>query len=390
MKTLFSIVLLLMSFPTFSQSLYQIADTTKKWSTLTYGYWIWNVIQCGGTSRHKFGEEVVINGTPYLSVYESQDSLQQNWYQVGFLREDTMSSKVWFTRGDPDEIGLIYDFNLQVGDTVNIDNYYVFEDALLVCQSIDSIIINGSVKKCIFLHAPDSYEFDVWIEGIGSRYGLLVGGFYNAPGGASSLLCCTKNDTLIFADTVFNTCYIDEFYPTITSEFFDTAYLNTAYEFQVQLGGISTVDSFALIGDVIPEGFDFDETTGLLTGIPASTGLLPCVITVMNYDIGNLTDILYSYIPVVLPAKIEEIPKQSEIEIYPNPCGTSFLISYTGNLIHNFNVGIYNCHGKLIDEFTMDCNAFRVDCSAYKNGVYFLKFTDLNNRIFKIEKLIKK
>jgi len=392
MKTIITTILLFISFLTFCQSAYQFADSTKKWNTIYYGFWSWGIAHCGGTKTNKLQGEVVFNDTIFFNVYETQDSLQLDWGQIGYLREDTVSKKVYYSEWLPEEIGLLYDFNLLVGDSAIIDNYYVgFEDVLLICDSIDSININGSLKKRFYLHSPDYGGADIWIEGVGSKFGLLYSGVncYGMTGGGTDLLCCSKNDTVIYMDSTYNSCYIEEFYPKITSESYDTAYLNTFYEFQVQISDTINIDSFALIGDVIPEGFEFNEATGFITGMPTTVGSFPCIITTRNYDIGFLTSILYSDINVVLPTTVKDQPKQSEIKIYPNPFSTNFSISSNIKL-KDFYLEIFNCEGKMIEKKTITEIDCKVDCSNYKNGIYLLKITDKNQKIFKIEKIIKK
>jgi len=394
MKTLLTSILLVISFLTFSQSQYQIADSTKKWNTVYYGFWSWGIAHCGGTKTNKIAGEVIFNDSTFFNVYEAQDSLQQEWDQVGYLREDTISKKVYFSAWDPEEIGLIYDFDLTVGDSVVIDNYYVgFEDVLLICDSIDSISINGNSRNQYFFSTPNMGGIsDIWIEGIGSKFGLLYSGYGGAgyAGGGMDLLCCSKSDTIIYIDTVYNSCFIQEFNPKIANEYYDTAYLNIPYEFQLQITDTNNIDSFALIGDVIPENFEFDETTGLLTGMPSETGSFTCIITIRNYEIGFLTDILYSDIIVVLPTTIKDIPNQPVIKIHPNPFNRNFSISYNGNLKDSYYLEIFNCDGIMIDKKTITETTYKVDCNNYKKGIYLLKITDLNQRILQIEKIIKK
>lgn len=393
MKPLLTTILLVISFLTFSQSPYQIADSTKKWNTVYYGFWSWGITHCGGTKTNRIAGEVIFNDSTFFKVYEAQDSLQQDWDQVGYLKEDTISKKVYFSEWDPEEKGLIYDFDIAAGDSVVIDNYYVgFEDVLLICDSIDSLNINGSFKKRFFLSSPGFWDTDIWIEGIGSKFGLLYSGFNGSlmVGGGMDLLCCSKSDTLIYFNSTYNSCFIQEFYPKISSEYYDTAYLNESYEFQLQISDTNNVDSFALIGDVIPEDFEFNETTGILTGMPSTTGSFPCIITVKNYDIGFLTDILYTDIIVVLPTTIKDLPKQPEIKIHPNPFSRSFSITYNGNLTDSYYLEIFDCEGKMIDKKTITETIYKVECSNYKNGIYLLKINDLNQRILKIEKVINK
>jgi len=391
MKIIITTILLFISFLTFCQNPYQIADSTKKWNTVYYGFVSWGIAHCSGTKINKFQGEVIFDDTTFLKVFETQDSLQQDWNQIGFLREDTISKKVYYSEWLPEEIGLIYDFDLLVGDSVIIDNYYAgFEDVLLICDSIDSISINGSLKNRFYLNSPDFGGTDIWIEGIGSKFGLLNSGIGGAgyAGGGMDLLCCSKNDSVIYMDSTYNSCYIQEFYPKIVSESYDTAYLNTVYEFHLQISDTITVDSFALIGDVIPEGFEFNVATGVISGMPLTVGSFPCITTIANYDIGFLTDILYSDIIVVEPTSVRDQPKQSEIKIHPNPCSTSFTISSNIKL-KGFYLEIFNCEGKIIDKKTITETELKVDCSNYTKGVYLLKITDKNQKIFKIEKIIK-
>jgi hypothetical protein len=394
MKILFSTIVMLISHLTFSQSAYQIADSTKIWNTVYYGAGSWNIKYCGGTKTNKIEGEVIFNDSTFFRVYESRDSLQQDWNQVGYLREDTISKKVYFSKGLPEEIGIIYDFDLEVGDSVIIDNYYVgFENALLICDSIYPVNITGISRNQFFFSTPYVGGIsDIWIEGIGSKNGLLYSGIGGAgyAGGGQDLLCCSKSDTNIYMDTVYNSCYIQEFYPQIISEYYDTAYLNEYYEFQLQVSGTSTIDSFALIGDVIPEDFEFNETTGLLKGTPHTIGSFPCIITAKNYDLGFLTDILNSGIMVVLPTAIKDKQKQPEIIIHPNPFSSCFSISFNENPYDIFYLEIFNCEGLLIDKRTINKNSYKVDCSTYKTGMYLLKISDLNSRTLKIEKVIKK
>lgn len=390
MKTLISITLVLVSLLAFGQSQYQIADTAKKWNTVSVGMESMGIIRCNGTKTTKFQEEININDTIFFRVFEAQDSLQQNWSHIGYLREDTLSKKVYFSGGNLDIIGLIYDFGLSVGDSVIINNYYAgYEDLLMVCEGIDSVNINGTYKKEFYLRAPYYGTYDSWIEGIGSRFGILYSG-YNAPGGEKDLLCCSQNDAVIYMNPNYNACYYQEFHPQIVSESFDTAYLNTSYEFQLQLSHTIDVDSFSLIANVIPAGFEFDETTGVLSGMPAALGSFPCVIMVENYDLGFLTDIIDTVIHVVMPTAIKDELGQAAIKIHPNPFSTSFLIALEKVSKDFYYLEIFNHEGKLIDERTLTENQCEIDCSAFKNGIYLLKITDSNQQIIGIEKVMKK
>jgi hypothetical protein len=261
----------------------------------------------------------------------------------------------------------------------------------LICDSIDALNIDGSLKKRLYLHSPGFAGSDIWIEGIGSKFGLFYSGFNGSSmgGGASDLLCCSKNDTVIFMNPTYNSCYIEEFYPKIASELYDTAYLNTFYEFQVQISDTNNIESFELIGDVIPDGFQFDLATGLLTGMPNAIGSYPCIITIKNNDLGFLTDILEADINVVLPTTVQNQPKQSGIKIHPNPFNTSFSISRDVKPQEFYYLEIFNCEGEITGKRTITETACKIDGSNYKKGIYLLKFTDENQNLLQLEKVIK-
>jgi len=393
MKTLFATSLVFVSLLAFGQSPYQIADSTKRWNTVTYGFFAWNIVGCNGTKTTRFQEEVIINNTPFFKVFEASDSLLQNWSHIGYLREDTLSKKVYYADLNAEEIGLIYDFSLSVGDSVIVENYYVGypEDVQMVCDSIDFIEINGRTRKRLFLQTPGYWQYDIWIEGIGSTSGLFYSGFIFAGygGGGPDLLCCSQNDSLLYTNPRFNACYYREFYPQIVSESFDTAYLNTSYEFQLQLSHTINIDSFALIGEVIPAGFEFDETTGVLTGMPLELGSFTCVIRVRNYDIGFFTDMIYADIPVVLPTSVKGQPEQPTIKIHPNPVSTSLLVSFEKGINEVYQLEILNFEGKIIEKRTLTESDSEINFAHFKSGIYLLKITDSNREIVRIEKVVK-
>lgn len=392
MKTIFLFISIMVSILSFCQTPYQIADSSKMWNTISFGFGSFGIYYCNGTTTNKIEGQEIFNDSIYFNVLESQDSMQQNWNQNGYLIEDTTSKKVYYTASNQDMIGLIYDFDLMVGDSVIIDNYYAsYENILLICDSIDSININGTLKKRLYLFSPGNPFFDIWIEGIGSRFGLFWSGLngFDLTGGTYKLLCCSKNDTIMYMDTFFNSCYIEEFYPKIASEYYDTAYLNQNYQFQVQISDTNNIDSIELKGNLIPDGFSFNELTGIITGIPNDTGSFPCRISIKNCDLGFFTDVLNENIIVELvTSDHENLP--NDIEIFPNPFDSYLLISFTYNRNEPYKIEIYNLVGKVIFEKITSNPINRISFGDNSDGIYILKITDSNNRIIAIEKIIKK
>ena len=181
---------------------------------------------------------------------------------------------------------------------------------------------------------------------------------------------------------------VDDFYPIIISETYDTAYVGLYYEFQLLVDTMN-VDSFSINGAVIPESFSFDEKTFLLTGTPDSIGEFFCAITSSNYDLNYEVDIIEDHIIVVLPTTTIDYPEQIDIKINPNPFSSVLYITIDNDGNDDCYLEVYNTKGIVIDKKTMLTGSSKIDCSRYKNGLYLFKFMDSNKRVLKIEKVIK-
>jgi len=95
-----------------------------------------------------------------------------------FIRQDTNLKIVWIYDSISNSDRVLYDFNLNVGDTLDTSKAY-FADGfggLKIITSIDSVLINGSYRKrynyntgCTMIPSDTSM-----IEGIGALHGLLT------------------------------------------------------------------------------------------------------------------------------------------------------------------------------------------------------------------------
>ena len=374
MKSFFTSILILFSYLVFAQSPYQIADSTKEWNTIHGAFGAWGIHYCGGTNTNYFGGEFFFDNLRYLEVLESKDSLQEEWEGIGLLREDTITQRVYY------EGGLIYDFDIELGDSIYITNHYIgFAGALMRCDSIDTVNMYGNRKRFYFnAYLDGNYFEDTWIEGIGSIYGLLYSGINaaNYAGGFSNLICCSKNDTVIYFDSVYRSCFVDDFYPVIISETYDTAYVGVYYEFQLLVDTMN-VDSFSINGAVIPESFSFDEKTFLLTGTPDSIGAFFCAITSSNYDLNYEVDIIEDHIIVVLPTATIEFPEQFDIKIYPNPASQYVNFVFDTNQLNTKpELAVFNSQGQLVFvKIAIETSTIRWDTKTIPNGIYFYKLT---------------
>lgn len=137
--------------------------------------------------------DTVINSKQYYKVYQSGygyiDWIPEPYYYYfnhllyGFLREE--NSK-WYTLYYGQE-ELLYDFNLQVNDT--IESAFTFSMEPIIITAIDSILIDSEYKKRFHLSIQFGAEYI--IEGIGASSGLFENmEFFEWE---SDLVCYAKN-----------------------------------------------------------------------------------------------------------------------------------------------------------------------------------------------------
>jgi len=158
----------------------------------------WNVLQTvnfgpSNTMIIKILGDSVINGKSYKKMYS------------GLVRED--SNKVYYIPADSTNEGLLYDFNLEAGDTTQIISYWLHEPTQYICESTDSVVFNGkSFKRWNFVWPPEH-----WIDNIGNTFGPLNSGVDLAVSDLYlTLLCFHQNDSLIYRDPAWNVCYFSD------------------------------------------------------------------------------------------------------------------------------------------------------------------------------------
>jgi hypothetical protein len=154
--------------------------------------------------------DTTFNGSTYSKIWISYDSMQTTTY-AGALRES--NGQVYYAApGNPER--LLYDFTLELGDTVRITNYFCTnQDFSVAVTAVDSVIFQGTQLRRWHMTVVDSFLTggeltDKWIEGIGSLYGPLYSMYnYCIVCPTWDLLCCYHHDSLIFMNPAANTCY---------------------------------------------------------------------------------------------------------------------------------------------------------------------------------------
>ncbi|MBM3404494.1 MAG: T9SS type A sorting domain-containing protein [Bacteroidetes bacterium] len=196
MKSLLYVLLLSFSLPSFSQTYHPLVKEGSVWSTL-HRIFMWDF----WTDYTKFEGDSILDGKHYLKVWKTTDEYQSGWEYSELIREDT-NGNVYINWGIGDD--LIYSFGASIGDTLFLHGSYEY----YILDSIGTIeLLNGEMRSIYFLSHEAGWCQETWIEGIGSNYGVLNGGFCGMTGDNPELLCFTEDEVLKYKNPSWNTCY---------------------------------------------------------------------------------------------------------------------------------------------------------------------------------------
>ena len=139
--------------------------------------------------------------TPYVQSNSTGNCGTVATGYKGAIRHDAINKKVYFIPPATSAEQLLYDFTMQVGDTVRgyLETYTNPDE---VVQAIDSVLIGNSYRKRWIINTCYNIDF---IEGIGSTYGLIQ----SSPGCVTdlpdlSITCFQQNGQALYPDTNTN------------------------------------------------------------------------------------------------------------------------------------------------------------------------------------------
>jgi len=176
--------------------------------------------------------DTVIKGLKYHTIY-TQGGLTftlcgTTWeyycYKVGAIREDTMKHIYFNSSATKNRDTLLYDFNLNVGDTLPAtynSNPGPYKDYV---KSIDSVLVGTKYRKEFIV--TDVGDSSYWkcsiIEGIGSVQGLFEPIMSIYEPSFTALECFTQNDTALYPYLNNSNCILfPEAVPTIVGSKMD-------------------------------------------------------------------------------------------------------------------------------------------------------------------------
>lgn len=166
------------------------------------------------TTVYGFQGDTLINSEQWFKLYSTSDALfQSNLLYRGLLREE--NNKVFYL-DTLNQLDTLYNFSLNVGDSVLFDLYGTFPEWLKVVN-VDSVQISGEYYRRLKFAEPTMNAFDelneIWIEGIGSIHGPLFPNFpvkFSQEMPDSMLVTCTfSNNQQVWQHLSYPSCYVN-------------------------------------------------------------------------------------------------------------------------------------------------------------------------------------
>lgn len=178
-----------------AQTYEPVVDTNKRWVVFRSED---HPPYHGKTLAYKISNDsVLIDNEYWHRILEAEDSLYSQWTFSGYIREE---DKIVFLQGGY-FVDTLYNFNLSPGDTCFFSGgcLYIIEDTL-------TNYFAGKNRK----GQIEDFESDTIYAGIGSKRGGLLGsGYYCLTGAIYTLICYYENDSLLYHNPDFESCYLD-------------------------------------------------------------------------------------------------------------------------------------------------------------------------------------
>ena len=150
-----------------AQEYHPLAEDGKQWNVLFSYPWSPPEPQHKYTDIYKIEGDTLVDGVFYKMMYTTRNENLTGWNLWGFIRE-TEDGQVLSRQDASSYEQILYDFSLEVGDTIIMNGNGFYPDRMFVVET-NEILIGGEPRKQIVLEYPWGDQ-EVWIEGIGSLY----------------------------------------------------------------------------------------------------------------------------------------------------------------------------------------------------------------------------
>ncbi len=187
-----------------------IVNDRNSWATLHYGLGAF-MIPCDVSTEYVYFDGDSLTGEQsYKKVFSCDDSLRENVEYKGLMREQY--KKTYFIPKDSTTEYLLYDFSLEKGMSFECTEYRWQQSVNLYVKEVDSVEINGFMKKRIQFSIDSTSEqiVDTWIENLGNLDDFLYPmNKLIISGSVSNLLCFFQNEELTYKNPRYAKCYYD-------------------------------------------------------------------------------------------------------------------------------------------------------------------------------------
>ncbi len=231
-----------------SQKEIRFLDSTIVWTEYFYF--------AGSTQSVKYtidNTPTVFSGKTYYEMLRTFEELSEIWEKTYFYIR--FENGIVYVKENPHEVEL-FNFNLMVNDTF----IEYFSGVSLIVDSVDTImLLTGEQRKRLKLRcyedSPGTDYYTEWIEGIGNLEGIFgQNAFCQLDGETYAIMCMFRNDTLIYDNPEFDSCWL---LPVATTEINNELVFlapNPAHE-SIKIEGLDTdvlsVQVFSALGNLL-------------------------------------------------------------------------------------------------------------------------------------------
>lgn len=187
----------------YNQNYIPLVDTNSVWN-ITWNCYKPPPFPCySDYYRYRIYGDTVYDSTLYKRLYridldqECSLNIEDSVY-VGGIREEIAEKKVYFIEYAIYGERLLYDFTLEIGDTV--------PNTMMTVSAIDSILCSDGYRKR-FVYYRDTYPNIYVVEGIGAFTGLIEQ--MEIFEHVSTLRCFYSSGTMIFMHPNVNSCTLE-------------------------------------------------------------------------------------------------------------------------------------------------------------------------------------
>lgn len=181
-------------------------DSNAMWTDRIYDP-LCNLTSECSINQYRITGDTVIDGKIYKKLTKSGYLVDQNYQYTfyseyaGAFRQEINNKKVYYypPYSYPQADTLLYDFNLEMGDSLPLSYLYPINFCDAVVDTIDSVMVGDSYRKRFHLSTNETPPWgQTWlIEGIGTTHGLF-GGICAGWEGWQDLTCFIQDDSISY------------------------------------------------------------------------------------------------------------------------------------------------------------------------------------------------